>query len=98
MKNWPKACFGQKFWETRIQNVLDKKQNSKVLVQKSQFVIIWLKKLENNQNVADKEKSTFWRNFEIWSILVVSVFIDHNSIWLETGPLNQNIFGQFGPE
>ena len=30
MKNWPKAYFGQKFWETRIQNVLDSITKSKI--------------------------------------------------------------------
>ena len=56
MKNWPKACFGEKFWEARIQNVLDEKQNLKVSWQKTQFVIFGLKKVENNQNNGQMKK------------------------------------------
>jgi len=44
MKDLAKACFGQKFWEARIQNVLDLKQSLKVFLQKTQFVIFRLKK------------------------------------------------------
>ena len=65
MKNWQKACFGQKFWETRIQNVLDEKQNLKIFSQKRQFVIFWLKKQENNQNNGQmKKKILFSETFK----------------------------------
>ena len=76
MKNWPKACFGQKFWEARIQNVLDSKQNLKVFSQKSQFVIFWLKKLENNKHM--KKKVLFSKTLKselilFWAFLSIKV-------------------------
>ena len=37
MKNWPKACFGQKFWDAQVQNVLDKKISKSFFYDKSQL-------------------------------------------------------------
>ena len=86
MKNWPKACFGQKFWETRIQIVLDWKQIPKVFLQKSQFVFFWLKKLENNQNKGQMEKKVLLSEtlkselFLYWAFLSIKVRLDRKRV------------------